>query len=167
MDGWTDRRMFPPAAGWRWRRGLRSTCSHQGSATPRCPLHRARAQNSAPQRTRIVMMKNLNAITGRHKDPFSFRSAHASLCTRQRLPLQQKVPARGKKRAQIKNHVMRVSTLSFIATWMHWASDWRWEGGDDGRALCTWMAEPLQVIPGETQCGCLKEQQKQTNKKKK
>lgn len=103
------------------------------------------------QQTRIVMMKNLNAITGRHKDPLSLRSAHVSSCTRQRLPLQQKVPARGKKNgAQIKNHVMRVSTLSFIASWTHWASEWR---AADVRALRTCESEPRQVISGETQYG--------------
>lgn len=113
--------MFPiPTA--EWRRRLSSSWGRQNSATPWCPLSRA------PPQAPVVMMKNINAITGRHKDPFSLRSAHVSLCTRRQLPLQQKVPAREKKkkkkRAQIKNHVLRVSTLSFIATWTHWASDW-------------------------------------------
>lgn len=50
------------------------------------------------------------------------------------------------KHTQIKNHVMRASTLTFIATWTRWAGSWE-EGGGDGQALCTWLP---QVISGET-----------------
>lgn len=49
------------------------------------------------------------------------------------------------KHTQIKNHVMRASTLSFIATWTRWAGSWEGVGGDDGQALCTWLP---QVIRG-------------------
>lgn len=63
-----------------------------------------------PQRTRIVMMKNLNVIAGRHKDSFSLCSRHVSLHTGQRLPLQRRVPTRGQ-------NTLKLKTMLWAGSW--------------------------------------------------